>query len=157
LTIQQLEFLKENKMDHVAIMKKSWRLIPKILSGEKTVESRWYKAKVAPWDRISAKDTVYFKNSGEDVSVKVRVSRVLQFGDLDKGKIKKILKKYGQRDLGIEPPYPQEVRDYIFGKNYCLLIFFNQVRKIKPFKINKTGFGAMAAWLCVDDIGSIKT
>jgi len=40
-------------MDHVAIMKRSWGLIPKILSGEKTIESRWYKKRIPPWNRIS--------------------------------------------------------------------------------------------------------
>lgn len=30
-------------MEHVAIMKKSWGLTRKILSGEKTIESRWYR------------------------------------------------------------------------------------------------------------------
>ena len=32
-------------MEHVAIMKKSWGLIEKILSEEKTAESHWYKTK----------------------------------------------------------------------------------------------------------------
>ena len=58
-------------MDHVAIMNKSWGLIPKILSGSKTIESRWYKTKRTPWDKIAKGDTVYFKNSGEQV-VEVR-------------------------------------------------------------------------------------
>jgi len=30
-------------MQHIAIMKKSWRLTEKILAGEKTLETRWYK------------------------------------------------------------------------------------------------------------------
>ncbi len=39
-------------MDHVAVMKKSWGLVPKILAGEKICESRWYKSKRPPWDII---------------------------------------------------------------------------------------------------------
>jgi len=35
-------------MDHVAIMKKSWKLTEKILSGEEKIESRWYKSKYSP-------------------------------------------------------------------------------------------------------------
>lgn len=30
-------------MEHVAIMRKSWGLTDKILSGQKKIESRWYK------------------------------------------------------------------------------------------------------------------
>ncbi|MEI7477466.1 MAG: hypothetical protein WCJ81_02865 [bacterium] len=41
-------------MDHVAIMKKSRKLIPKIVSGEKTIESRWYQTKRAPWNTVHA-------------------------------------------------------------------------------------------------------
>lgn len=70
-------------MNHIAIMKKSWELIPKIISGEKTIESRWYKNRIAPWDRISEGDTVYFKDSGEPVSAVATVSKVLQFDNLD--------------------------------------------------------------------------
>lgn len=65
-------------MQHVAIMKKSWGLIPKILSGEKRVES-----------------------------------------------------------------------------NYLLIFLKNQV-KIKPFEIDKIGFGMMSAWITVKNIKQIK-
>ena len=39
-------------MEHVAIMKKSWGFIEKILGGQKTIESRWYSLKSKPWDNI---------------------------------------------------------------------------------------------------------
>ena len=38
----------------------------------------------------------------------------------------------------------------------CIFIFLDRVQKIKPFEIDKTGFGAMAAWLIVDDLEKIK-
>lgn len=83
-------------------MKKSWGLLPKILSGEKTIESRWYQTKRPPWGKISAGDTVYFKNSGEPVTVKSQISQVLTFENLTPDKIKNILEEYGKED-GIEP------------------------------------------------------
>ncbi len=45
-------------MDHVAIMKKAWKLIPKILDGQKKVESRWGVNKCAPWGKIKVGDNV---------------------------------------------------------------------------------------------------
>ncbi|MDO8559127.1 MAG: hypothetical protein Q7R84_02240 [bacterium] len=39
-------------MEHLAIMKKSWGLTEKILSGQKKIESRWYLSKRSPWDTI---------------------------------------------------------------------------------------------------------
>ncbi len=133
-------------MEHVAIMKKSWGLTPKLLSGEKSIESRWYRSKYPPWDRIKAGDTVYFKDSGEPVSVSAMASRVLQFSDLTPDRVMEILKRYGEAD-GITK---NEIKDYfeLFkDKHYCILIFLTDVQKVKPFQIDKTGFGAMAAWI----------
>ena len=142
-------------MDHLAIMKKSWGLTEKILMGEKTVESRWYKAKHAPWDRIKPGDTVYFKDSGEPVRVKAGVTKVLQFDNLNPVKTKHILAEYGKADLGISEIIP-EIKNYVLDKNYCIFVFFNNVEKIESFNINKTGFGAMSAWIVIDNINKIK-
>ena len=85
-------------MEHLAIMRKSWGLLSKILSGEKTIESRWYKNKYAPWGKIQKGDTVYFKNTGEPVSVRAEVFDVLQFSNLTSNKVNEILGEYGSRD-----------------------------------------------------------
>ena len=142
-------------MNHVAIMKKSWKLLPKILSGEKTIESRWYMNKSAPWDRIRRGETVYFKDSGSLVIVKATVSNVLQFSNLTPLKLKQLLEEYGGRD-GIGVPDIDRFYERFKHKKYCLLIFLKDPEPIKPFGINKKGFGLMAAWLCVEDIHSIK-
>lgn len=136
-------------------MKKSWGLTEKILTGEKTVESRWYKSKYAPWNRINSGDTIYFKDSGKAVAVKARVMKVLQFDNLNPKKTEQILVKYGKADLGASHIMP-EIREYVSGKNYCILVFFDNVEKIEPFDIDKTGFGAMSAWITVDNINQLK-
>lgn len=139
-------------------MKKSWHLLEKILSGEKTAESRWYKSKRSPWGVIHAGDILWFKDSGEPVTAKARVVRVLQFDNLSPEKTNRILKKYGRQDLGIADyqNLSNELKEYFKNKKYCLIIFFDQVKKVKPFKIDKTGFGAMSAWVSVNDIKKIK-
>ena len=144
------------KRIHIAIMKKSWGLTQKILTGEKTVESRWYKNRSKPWDQISAGETIYFKDSGEPVTVRAKVIKVLQFANLTSQKTKWILSKYGRSDLGIGKYVSPEIKNYFQDKKYCIFIFFDRVRKIKPFKIDKTGFGMMSAWLIVDDLEKIK-
>src|ERR1035437_2999157 len=85
-------------MEHLAIMKKSWGLTDKILSGQKKIESRWYSVKYKPWDSIKSGDLVYFKNSGEPVKIKAKVDKVMQFADLTPMKVRKILDKYGKYD-----------------------------------------------------------
>lgn len=138
-------------MDHLAILAKKRKLLSKIISGEKTVESRWYKFKRTPYDNISAGDMVYFKDSGDPATVKAKVSKVLFFQDLNLEKIKEILEKYG-KNIGIPSSYAPELA----GKNFCTLIFLNEVEEIKPFQIDKTGYGLMAAWITIDDIRRIK-
>lgn len=127
----------------------------KILSGEKIIESRWYQNRYLPWGKINAGDIVYFKNSGEPVKLKARVKKVLQFENLIPEKVKEILKKYG-RDDGIGEKDFEKYFNLFKNKKYCLLIFLEKIKKIKPFAIDKTGFGAMAAWLTVDNLEKLK-
>ena len=142
-------------MDHVAIMKKSWGLLPKILSGEKKIESRWYLNKSVPWGRVKCGDTVYFKNSGEPVTVRSEVEKVRSFEGLNPQKVKEVLKQYG-RDDGIEGKDLESYYRMFKDKRYCLLVFLKNPQKITPFNINKKGFGSMAAWICIDSVDSIR-
>lgn len=142
-------------MYHLAIMRKSWGLLPKILTGEKTIESRWYKNKYSPWDKIKKGDIIYFKNSGEPVTIKTKVSKIIQYPDLTSPKAKQILQKYGARD-GLDIDEIDKYYQMFKDKNYCLLVFLRNPQKIKPFNIDKSGFGAMSAWITVNDINQIK-
>ena len=142
-------------MDHLAIMRKSWGLTEKIMSGEKVIESRWYKSRYQPWDRIKTGDTVYFKNSGEPVKIKSKVKKVLQFSEMKTPDVRKVLNKYAKRD-GIAkneiPEYFQMFKD----KKYCILIFLAKPKPVKPFEIDKSGFGMMSSWITVPKISKIK-
>lgn len=145
------------KRVHIAIMRKSWGLTPKILTGEKTVESRWYKNRYKPWGQIEAGETVYFKDSGEPVTLKTTVGKVLQFDGLTSKKVKELLNKYAKSDgLGIEKKEINKYFQMFKDKKYCLIVFLEEPQKIKPFNIDKTGFGAMASWLVVDNINRLK-
>lgn len=142
-------------MEHLAIMKKSWNLTNKILTGEKKIESRWYKNKYAPWDKIKNNEIIYFKDSGNPVTIKAQADKVLQFDNLNPEKVKKILNDYGFID-GIEKNNLEKFYERFKNKNYCMLIFLKNVKKIKPFNIDKKGFGLMSAWITLDDINKIK-
>ncbi len=143
-------------MHHVAIMKKSWGLTQKILSGQKTIESRWYNARYAPWNKIKVGDTVFFKDSGEPVTIKAEVKKVIQFSNLNPEKVKHIFIKFGKED-GIEKEQFTKYFDLFKNKKYCILVILKNPQKIKPFNINKTGFGSMSAWLTINNIISLKT
>ena len=142
-------------MEHVAIMRKSWGLTQKILTRQKKIESRWYKVKYLPWNKIKQGETVYFKDSGEPVTIKAEVEKILQFSELNPEKVGELLYKYGNDD-GIDKNDIPEFFERFKNKKYCLLIFLKNPKKIDPFEIDKTGFGAMAAWISVDNISKIK-
>lgn len=142
-------------MDHVAIMKKSWGLIPKILDGRKKIESRWGINKCAPWGRVKAGDMVYFKNSGEPVTAVAKISKIRKFENLNYKKVREILGKYGGDD-GIATSSLEGTIKWAKKKQYCTLIYLKNVKEVEPFNINKTGFGSAAAWLCVGNINKIK-
>lgn len=141
-------------MDHVAIMKKSWGLTEKILDGRKKIESRWYSLKCKPWGSIREGESVYFKDSGEPVTIKAEVSKVLQFADLTPKKVGEILDKCG-KEIGLERKKIPEFFERFKDKKYCILVFLKNPVKITPFEINKTDFGSMSAWITVDDVSKI--
>ena len=143
-------------MDHLAIMKKTWNLIPKILSGDKKIESRWYIARYAPWDRINKGDTVYFKDAGAPVTAKAEVEKVIQHANYSDKELRDLLEKYGGSGNISFTSTPDVVFHWAQKRNYCILIFLKNPEAIKPFNINKTGYGNACAWICVNNINKLR-
>lgn len=142
-------------MDHIAIMQKSWGLTEKIVTGQKVIESRWYKVKYAPWGQISPGDTVYFKNSGEHVTIRAEVEKVLYFSDLMPEKVRAILEEYSQA-IGIEESEIPKYFEMFKHKRYCILIYLKHAQHIPPFEINKQGFGMMSSWISVESVSELR-
>lgn len=142
-------------MEHLAIMQKTWGLTDKIVTGQKTIESRWYKTKYAPWGRISPGDTVYFKNNGEPVTIRAEVEKVLYFSNLTQEKVHTILERYG-KDIGIEESDIPKFFEMFKHKRYCILIDLKHAQRIPPFEVNKQGFGAMSSWISVESVARIR-
>jgi len=142
-------------MEHIAIMRKSWGLTKKILTGQKKIELRWYSVRYKPWNSIKEGETIYFKDSCEPVTIKAKVSRVMQFAGLTPKRVKKILDRYGD-DGGLEKEKIPEFFERFKNKKYCMLIFLNNSQKVQPFEIDKTGFGAMSAWITVNSASKIR-
>lgn len=143
-------------MEHIAILSKSWGMLDKILCGEKTIESRWYKKRNVPWGKVGRGEIIYFKESGMPVTVKAEVKDVLQFEKFTRVKTLKLLRKYYRR-LGIGGDEIPKYYNMFNGKRYCILIILKKVQKItKSFNISKSGFGSQSAWICVANVNEIK-
>ena len=101
------------------------------------------------------KYVVYFKNSGEPVFFRATVSRVFQFENLTPQRVKEILERYGKED-GVS----REQMPFFFklfkDKRYCILVFLVRPQRVRQFFINKKGFGAMASWISISSVNSIK-
>lgn len=135
-------------------MKKAWGLTTKILKGEKTIETRWYKNRVTPWNKVKAGETIYFKDSGEPVTVKATVQKVEQYELDNEIEVVKLYRTLSQKDLGADT-ISNEISDYVKGKRYAIIIYLEKPTKVKPFIISKKGYGVMSAWISVDKISSI--
>jgi len=136
-------------------MNKQWKLIPKILNKEKTIETRWYLTKRDPWNKVMRGDIVYFKDAGCKVTAKAIVEKVLQYDHYSKLQLEDIIDKYWQKGK-INFSSKENALEYTKDKNYCILIFLKNPEKVTPFDIDKTGFGNACAWLCVENINKIK-
>jgi hypothetical protein len=89
------------------------------------------------------------------VTLTSKISRVIQFDELNEKKIKAILNIYGN-DIGIEKENINKFFLSVKDKKYCVLMFLTSVKHITPFKINKKGYGNMSAWISVMDINEIR-
>jgi len=139
-------------------MKKSWGLTTKIADGTKTIETRWYKTRANPWDNIYPDDMVYFKDSGDPVTVRAKVSQVEQYEDLTPKRVIELLSIFAKKDgLGIDSGSIKKFHYLFQDKRYCIVIFLAQATRVEPFDIDKSGFGLQTAWLTVSDIDQIRT
>lgn len=133
-------------------MNSSWKLIPKILSGEKTIESRWYQTRRAPWKKIQSGDRVFFKDAGKPVTANTVVSRVECIELSTKQDIEHIIATHGNHICLVNTDVAS------WGKNpkYCILIWLKKPEAVTPFLITKKGFGAGVAWITIKNIDDIR-
>lgn len=136
-------------MEHLAILSKKNKLLQKILSGEKTIESRWYKSKKSPFDILNKGDIIYFKESSSPVTASAKARDILIYENLSPEKIKDILSQYSAQ-LGVDMSYYGNIKD----KTLCMLIFLSDVKKIPSFNVKKS-YGT--AWISIEDINKLKT
>ena len=119
-------------MRHLAIFKGEGGEL--ILSGKKTIESRFSKRKDPPFGVISSGDLVYIKPSGKDIIGQFRVKKVIFFDGLEIGDIEEIREKY-EKELSVDESYWKGKENSKFGT----LIFIGDSSRFitSPVKIPK--------------------
>ncbi len=128
-------------MKHIAILRQPF--FNMVLSGEKTIESRWSMHKVAPYGKVKVGDLILLKETGKDVTATARVKDV-KYYELTPFVAEDIKMNFG-KEIGIDKFENWEVYAH---KNYCTLIWLEDVKKIDPIQVPRSNG---AGWIVVKD------
>lgn len=135
LNEDELARIKNSKL-HLGVFSEPY--LTYMLNGTKTIESRFSKNKVMPYNRINKDDIVIVKSSGGGVVAYFTIKEVLFF-DLEEVSISYIKEKY-KKELCVDDIFCDLKKD----SKYATLIFIKDIFKVETFKINKKG---MNTWL----------
>jgi ASC-1-like (ASCH) protein len=131
---------------HLAILRRAY--LDAILTGRKTVESRFTKSRRAPFGHIFAGDKIFLKESSGPVCGEAYVSAVEQFEALSRKKITELRERYNHLILG-EEGYWQSKK----MSRYGILIWLEKVRAIRPIRIWKRDWRAWVLLTPKEDFG----
>lgn len=126
----------ENKTIHLGVFAEPY--LSYMMSGHKTIESRFSKNKIAPYEKMNEEDIVFIKKSGGDIIGYFTIEKVLFF-DLQHTPIEKIKEKYASA-LCVDEDFWASKKD----SNYATLIFIDKIFPLTEFHINKKG---MQTWI----------
>ncbi|MBI2600987.1 ASCH domain-containing protein [Candidatus Daviesbacteria bacterium] len=128
---------------HLAIFKGDTAKL--ILSGQKTIESRFSKSKIPPFGVVAANDLVYIKPSGKDIIGQFKVKKVIFYDGLTKDDLEDIKERYGER-IAIEEKFFEDRGDCKYG---TLIFVGDSARFIaSPVSFNKKD---QRGWVVLND------
>ncbi len=128
-------------MKHIAIFRQPF--FDMVLSGEKTIESRWSMKKVAPYKKVEIGDKLNLKLTGQAVSATAKVKDVKYF-ELTPELAENIKAKW-EKEIGIDKFKNWETYK---NKKYCTLIWLEDVKKIQPIKVKRSNG---SGWMILKD------
>lgn len=122
---------------HLAIFTRN--AIKAIISGEKTVETRFSKKKIAPFGVVSVGDVVYMKPPGEELAGQFEVTKVISLEGIDEADWKWIKNEYGEK---ISFGTVAEMKNYFKehqNSRYATIIYIGKIEQFvtSPIKIEK--------------------
>lgn len=109
-----------------------------ILENTKTIESRFSKNRILPYENISSEDVVIIKRSGGSVVAYFTIKNV-SFYDLSDTPIETIKEEYYSA-IRANEEFWESKKD----SRYATLIEIDEVHKLSPFSISKRG---MQTWI----------
>lgn len=129
-------------MKHIAIFRQPF--FDMVLSGEKTIESRWSMKKVAPFNKVQIGDELLLKQTSHDVIATAKVKDVKYF-ELTQDIAEEIKSKWN-KEIGI---YKFDNWDNYKNKKYCTLIWLDNVKQTQPIKVKRSNG---SGWIVVKGV-----
>ena len=128
-------------MKHIAILRQPF--FDMVLSGEKSIESRWSMKKIAPYNKVKIGDEILLKLTGQPVTAIAKVKDV-KYYELTPDIVEQIRVKYG-KEIGTD-----KFEDWqsTLKKKYCTLIWLENIQTISPINVPKSNG---AGWLVLKD------
>ena len=127
---------------HLAIFKGS--AAEDILTGKKTIDSRFSKSKIAPYGQVSKGDLVYIKPSGKEIIGQFRVKKVIFYDGLIQQDLEQIKTTYNQA-IATDNSYWQSKQQSKYGS----IIFIGESSRFitSPIKYSKKD---LRGWAVLD-------
>jgi len=135
LSIKELTKIKNTSL-HLGIFTEPY--LTYMLEGKKTIESRFSKNKILPYNQISKDNIVIVKKSSGNVVAYFTIKEVLFF-NLNETSIDEIKNKYSKQ-LCVDESFWLSKSN----SNYATLIIIDKIVKLNPFHIDKKG---MQIWV----------
>lgn len=104
-----------------------------LLTGEKTIESRFSYNKCAPYEKVCAGDELLIKQTGKDVTMIAEVEKVEYF-NLTPALVDEIRVAYGKQ-IGTD-----KIEDWqtTMNKKYCTLVWVTNLKEVEPIKVQRS-------------------
>lgn len=126
--VEKLKDFPPNKI-HMALMVEPY--LSYILSGKKTIESRFSMKKISPWHRVETGDAIILKRSGGDIVGIFEASKV-QFLEIENDDDLLEIKRQFNKQLCIEDDFWVQKKD----SNYATLISISHLCTFSPFPLH---------------------
>lgn len=132
---------------HLAILTKEG--IQRILSGQKTVETRFSRHKIPPFNAVHTGDIVYIKEAGKDIIGQFTVKSVISFEALEEKDWQFIKSSYKEQlSLGSEDLDSKFFQTHQ-AANFGTIIFISKVEQLitSPITFKKSD---RRAWVVLE-------
>lgn len=114
--------------------------IEAVLSGRKTIETRFSKHRISPFGQVGVGDLVYLKLPGSDIIGQFRVKKVISYEGLSTADLDEIFSKFGGQIGAGDQKVDEKYRLEKVGSSYGTLIFISESERFitSPLRVKKS-------------------